>query len=69
MRTFKDLLISIFQIIIGLATIISFVVVATTGENMLKWSIALIVAFIFIVVGVKDIIGYIKQKKDKTIID
>lgn len=69
MTTFKDLLISIFQIIIGLATIISFIAIATTGENVLKWSIALIFGFIFIVVGVKDIIGCIKQKKEKTIID
>ena len=65
MKTKKDLVIAIFDIIIGLAAIVSFIVVALSGENMLKWLITLVFSILFLIMGITTIIEYIKQKSTK----
>ena len=67
MKTKKDLIIALFQIIIGLTAIISFIIVALNGENMLKWIITLIFAILFLIVGIIDLVQYIKSKKQTPI--
>lgn len=67
MKTKKDLVVAIFQIVIGLAAIISFIIVALNGENMLKWIITLIFAILFLILGVTELIQYIKSRKNTKI--
>lgn len=51
---------SIFQIVIGLAAIIAYIVIARHEANMTKWTITLILAIAYVILG---IIGVIDCKK------
>lgn len=53
---------SIFQIIIGLLAIASFVVLGLNGENMAKWIITLALAVSFVALGIIGIFNY-KSKR------
>ena len=54
---------AIFQILVGIAAIIAFIFVSVSGEPLGKRIITLIVSIAFIVMGVINIINYIKLKK------
>ena len=54
---------SIFQILVGIAVIIAFIFVFVSGEPLGKWIITLIVSIAFVVMGVINIINYVKLKK------
>lgn len=43
---------SIFQIVVGVAAIIAYVVIAASGEALGKWTITLILAIAFLIMGV-----------------
>ena len=59
MKNKLKLLSSIVQIVIGLLAIISFVIVALSGEeNMLKWIVTLILAGAFVIIGIIGIMDY-----------
>ena len=51
---------SIFQIAVGIAAIIAYIVIATAGEPLGKWTITLILAIAFVIFG---IIGIVEWKK------
>lgn len=51
---------SIFQVIVGIAAIIAYVVIATAGEPLGRWTVTLILAIAFVIMG---IIGIIDWKK------
>lgn len=53
---------SIFQLIVGLCAITSFVILAFGGENMAKWIITLILSVAFVVMGIIGIIDYKSNK-------
>ena len=53
---------SIFQLIVGVCTITSFVILAFGGENMAKWIITLILSVAFFVMGIIGIIDYKSNK-------
>ena len=55
---------SVFQIVVGVAAIIDYVVIAASGEVLGKWTITLILAIAFLIMGV---IGIIDWKKSKNI--
>ena len=55
---------SVFQIVVGVAAIIAYVVIAASGEVLGKWTITLILAIAFLIMGV---IGIIDWKKSKNI--
>ena len=57
------LFIAIFQILVGIAAIIAFIFVSVSGEPLGKWIITLIVSIAFVVMGVINIINYVKLKK------
>ncbi len=62
MKSKWNLIVSIFQLVIGILAISAFVIAAVNGENMLKWIITLILAIAFVVLGVIGIIDYKSYK-------
>lgn len=58
-----NLFAAIFQIIVGIAAIIAYIFVAASGEPLGKWTITLILAITFVVMGIINIITYVKLKK------
>lgn len=54
---------SIFQIVVGIAAIIAYIVIATSGEPLGKWTVTLILAIVFVVIGVIDTVDYTKSNK------
>lgn len=62
MKSKSNLIISIFQLVIGFLSIAAFVVVGLSGENMTKWIITLILAITYVVLGVIGIIDYRSNK-------
>ena len=54
---------SVFQIVVGVAAIIAYVVIAVSGEALGKWTITLILAIAFLIMGVIGIVGWKKSKK------
>ncbi len=62
MKSRRNLILSILQVVIGILAIAAFVVAAINGENMLKWIVTLILAIAYVVLG---IIGIVDYKSDK----
>ena len=58
-----NLFASIFQIVVGLAAMIAYIVIAASGEPLGKWTITLILAIAFVVMGVIGTIDYVKSNK------
>ena len=56
---------AIFQIVIGVAAIISYIIIAVAGEPLIRWTITLILAVLFVVIGVIGLIDCIKTNKNK----
>lgn len=54
---------SIFQIVVGIVAIIAYVVIAASGEPLGKWTITLILAIAFLIMGVIGIVDWKKSKK------
>ncbi len=54
---------SIFQIIVGIAAIIAYIFVAASGEPLGKWTITLILAIAFVVMGVIGLIDFLKSNR------
>lgn len=52
------LILSILQLIIGILTIISFVILTIGGENMTRWILTLLLAILLVIAGIKGIVNY-----------
>ena len=53
----------IFQIVVGIAAIIAYIVIAASGEPLGKWTITLLLAIAFVVMGAINTIDYVKSNK------
>ena len=62
-----NLFAAIFQIIVGIAAIIAYIIVAASGEPLGKWTITLILAIAFVVMGVIGLIDFLKLSKNNKI--
>ena len=62
MKSKWQLFASIFQLIVGLAAIISFAILGLGGENMAKWVVTFILSVAFVVLGIIGIIDYKSNK-------
>ena len=62
MKSKWQLFASIFQLIVGLAAIASFVILEFGGENIAKWIVTLILSITFVVLGIIGIIDYKSNK-------
>ena len=54
---------SIFQIVVGIAAIIAYIVIAASGEPLGKWTVTLLLAIAFIVIGAIGIVDWKKRSK------
>ena len=60
-----NLFAAIFQIVVGIAAIIAYVIIAASGEALGKWTVTLLLAIAFVVIGVIGIIDWNKSKNIK----
>ncbi len=58
----KALLPSLFEALVGLAAIVSFFILTANGISVGKWALALIAAFVLMMLGVFGIIGWVKKR-------
>ena len=62
MKNKFNLTASIFQIIFGGLAILSYIVLAASGENMIKWTVSFILSIAFVVLGIIGILDYKSNK-------
>ena len=62
MKNKRYFIASVIQLVIGIIAIASFFAISTSGENMTKWVITLVLAVAYVVLG---IIGIIDCKTKK----
>ena len=60
-----NLFAAIFQIVVGIAAIVAYVIIAASGEVLGKWTVTLLLAIAFVVIGVIGIIDWNKSKNIK----
>ena len=54
---------AIFQIVVGIAAIVAYVIIAASGEALGKWTVTLLLAIAFVVIGSIDIVDWKKSSK------
>ena len=54
---------SIFQIVVGIAAIIAYIVIAASGEPLGKWTVTLLLAIAFVVIGAIGIADWKKGNR------
>lgn len=57
------LIAAIMQLCIGIAAVTAYIVIAIGGEPLGKWTVTLILAIAFIVLGVIGIVDWVKEKR------
>ena len=62
MKSKWQLFSSIFQLIIGVVAIVSFMIIGISGESLAKWIVTLILSIAFVVLGIIGIIDYTSKK-------
>ena len=55
----------IFQIVVGFAAIVAYIIIAVSGEPLGKWTITLLLAIAFVVIGVVGLVDWQKSKNIK----
>lgn len=58
MKSKWNLIAAIFQLVVGLAAVLSFIILAAKGEDMTRWIVTLILSIAFVVLGIIGIIDY-----------
>ena len=58
-----NLFAAIFQIVVGIAAIVAYTVVAASGEPLGKWTVTLVLAIAFVVIGVIGVIDFTRSNK------
>jgi hypothetical protein len=62
MKSKWKLIAAIFQLVVGLVAVLSFIVLAANGENMTRWVVTFILSIAFVVLGIIGIIDYRSSK-------
>ena len=57
------LIAAIMQLLIGIAAVAAYVVVAVGGEPLGKWTITLLLAIGFVIMGILGVIDWKKERK------
>ena len=57
-----NLFAGVFHIFVGAAAIIAYIVVVACGESPGKWTITLLLAIAYVIMGVVNVIEYTKRK-------
>ena len=58
-----NLFAAIFQIVVGIAAIVAYVIIAASGEALGKWTVTLLLAIAFVVIGVIGIADWKKSNR------
>ena len=56
-----NLFAAIFQIVVGIAAIVAYVIIAASGEALGKWTVTLLLAIAFVVIGAIGIADWKKS--------
>ena len=64
MRTTWNLIASIVQLVVGVAAIASYIILAVNGKPMLKWTATLILAIGFAVIGAIGIVDWVRGRNE-----
>ena len=62
MKSKWNLTSSIVQLIFGTLAIVAFIILLIKGENMSRWIITILLAVVFVIIGIIGIINYKNQK-------
>ena len=62
MKSKRNLIVSIFQLVIGLLAIVAFAILGFDGEDMTKWLITLLLAVAYVILGIIGIRDYKSNK-------
>lgn len=62
MKSNRSIIVPIFQTVLGLLAIVSLFAVTLNGEDIKNWILTLVLAAVFIVLGVVGIIRYTKTE-------
>jgi uncharacterized membrane protein HdeD (DUF308 family) len=54
---------SIFQLVVGVAAIVAYVIIAIAGEPLGRWTVTLMLAIAFVVLGIVGIVDWKRMKK------
>lgn len=54
---------AIFQIAIGISAIVAYIFIAFSGEPLGRWTVTLILAIAFVILGFVGMIDYVKSNK------
>ena len=54
---------AIFQFVVGVVAIIAYIVIAASGEPLGKWTVTLLLAIAFVVIGVIGIADWKKSNR------
>lgn len=68
MKSKWELISSIVFIVIEILAIISFIVLAFNGEYLKRWIFTVLLAVMFVILGIRRIIDYKKQRKVKNLL-
>ena len=63
MKTKYGLISLIIQLTVGSLAVISFIILAVSGENMTRWIVTLMLSVAFVVLGIIGILDYKSQDK------
>lgn len=63
----KSLLPFLFEALVGLCAIVSFFILTANGIPVGKWALALIAAFVLMMLGIFGIIGWVKKRREPEI--
>jgi uncharacterized membrane protein HdeD (DUF308 family) len=58
-----NLFASLFQIAVGISAIVTYLLLAVNGESVFRWTVTLVLAAAFIVIGVIGIIDFMRAHK------
>ena len=54
---------SIFQLVVGVAAIVAYVIITIAGEPLGRWTVTLMLAIAFVVLGIVGIVDWKRMKK------
>ncbi|MBQ1234423.1 MAG: hypothetical protein IIX77_02215 [Oscillospiraceae bacterium] len=63
MKSKKQLFLSVFQLVVGAAATAAFIILDLGGESMTRWTITLVLAIAYMVMGIWGIADYLKADK------
>lgn len=54
---------TVFQILVGLAAIVAYIIIAVAGEPLGKWTVTLILAVAILIMGIIGVVDWNRSKK------